>query len=153
MMIQSIEFVQYRGKPLEWRLGTFTLQPINLIVGRNASGKSKALDLVRELALMVSGQSQPHEKSGSYIARFRDPEGVYELQIEDARVLRENLTIGGEEKLTRGPNGAGRIYFNQLGKFVDFQSPESDLACWKRRDSIQHPYLDELYDWGKSLSR
>jgi hypothetical protein len=150
MMLQSVEFVQYEGKPLEWRIDGLTLQPINLIVGRNASGKSKALDLVRELAAMVSGQAQPNAGSGSYVARFQDPESVYTLAIQNARVVREEFTIGSEKKLVRGENGAGRIYYNQLGQFVDFQSPESELACATRRDSIQHPYLEHLYAWGWS---
>lgn len=152
MILKSIEFVQHQGKPLEWRIDGFTLQPINLIVGRNASGKSKALGLVQELAHMVSGRSPPSERSGAYVARFLNGkiESDYILQIEDARVVCEVLTIDGENKLTRGENGGGKIYFNQLGKMVDFQSPESTLACWSRRDSIQHPYLEELYDWGRT---
>lgn len=152
VMLKSIEFVQYKSKPLEWRIEGFTLQPINLVVGRNASGKSKALGLIQELAEMVSGRGQPSDKSGTYVARFLNGkiESTYELQIEDARVVREELTIDGEKKLTRGARGAGKIYFNQLGKAVDFQSPESTLTCWSRRDSIQHPYLEELYGWGKT---
>jgi AAA domain, putative AbiEii toxin, Type IV TA system len=147
MMLEAVEYVQYAGQPLEWRIEGLSLQPINLLVGRNASGKSKALGLIRELAEMVSGTG-PSDRSGSYVARFRDPDSVYELDIADARVRREDLSIGGDKKLTRGHDGAGTIYFQQLGKFVAFQSPDSDLACGRRRDSIQHPYLEGFHDWG-----
>jgi energy-coupling factor transporter ATP-binding protein EcfA2 len=150
MMLRSIDFIQSENRPLEWRLEGLTLGQINLVVGRNASGKSKALDLVRELAAMVSGQAQPRAGSGSYVARFSDPETVYELAIQDARVLRETLTIEGEKKLARGENGVGTIYFKKLGQFVEFQTPESELACAARRDSIQHPYLEDLHAWGRS---
>jgi hypothetical protein len=34
---------------------------------------------------------------------------------------------------------------------LDFQTPEEDVAALTRRDSIQHPFLEDLYDWGKNL--
>ena len=150
MMLQSVEFVQYEGKPLEWRIEGLTFQPINLIVGRNASGKSKALGLLRELAALLSGSS-PDGKSGSYVARFRDPESAYALAIRDTRVLHEELTIEGDKKLTREEDGTGQIYFTGLGQLVSFQYPERTPVCGNRHDLIQHPYLEPLYAWSKAV--
>lgn len=156
MMLRSIDFIESENKPLEWRLEGLALGQINLLVGRNASGKSKALGAIGNLAGLVSGMVKPtgHASSAlsySVLLTNQDPssETQYRLDITDSRVSREELTIGGESKIRRGPGGAGEIYFNQLSKYVEFQCPEDDLACVSRRDSIQHPYLDILHGWGR----
>jgi energy-coupling factor transporter ATP-binding protein EcfA2 len=156
MILRSIDFIQSENKPMEWRLEGLTLRPINLIVGQNASGKTKALEAIRGLSRLVSGKSRPSRwpnENASYSAVLSDEERAseirYMLKIADSRVCKESLTIGGMTMVERGEGGAGRIYFKKLDSFLDFQAPESDLACVSRRDSIQHPYLDELYTWGR----
>ncbi len=34
---------------------------------------------------------------------------------------------------------------------MDFKPPQTALACVVRRDEIQHPFLEKLFEWGKSL--
>jgi hypothetical protein len=34
---------------------------------------------------------------------------------------------------------------------IEFQSPQDELASVARRDMIQHPFLEELYNWGKTV--
>ncbi|MFT3776039.1 MAG: ATP-binding protein [Minicystis sp.] len=156
MMLRSIDFIQSEGTPLEWRLSGLTLRQINLIVGKNACGKSKALDAIGELAELVSGSRRldpAREQDISCVARFDHGAGgaetVYSFKVVGSRVVRENLRIGAEDKVERGAGGAGRIYFDKLSRFLEFQSPEDDLACVSRRDSIQHPYLEALNGWGR----
>ena len=73
------------------------------------------------------------------------------MHYEDAKVLEETLTVGGTEKLKRGAGGRGMIYAEQIRDYISFQAPENQLACVTRRDNIQHPYFEDLYEWGKNL--
>ncbi|WP_437597755.1 AAA family ATPase [Sorangium sp. So ce590] len=157
MMLRSIDFVQSENKPLEWRLERLALQQINLVVGKNACGKSRTLRAIGNLARFVSGTMKPgarREQDVSYIANFAaDASGAqtaYTLKIVDSRITEEMLRINGADKIVRGAGGAGHIYFDKLAQFLEFQTPEDELASVNRRDSIQHPYLDELHGWGQA---
>jgi AAA15 family ATPase/GTPase len=153
MQLKSMKYSQYKGKPQEWRLEGCTLGPVNLIVGLNATGKSRTLNSIGGLGKLLASETPLTFKTGHYEVCFeKDGEEIkYILHYEDAKVLEETLTVGGTEKLKRGVGGRGKIYAEQIKDYISFQAPENQLACVTRRDSIQHPYFEDLYKWGKNL--
>ncbi len=93
--------------------------------------------------------------SGNYQAMF-DNNGKkirYALEYENSKITKEKLDIDSDNRLDRGIDGAGDIYYEELKYKMKFQTPENELASVARRDSIQHPFLEDLYDWGKSVIR
>ena len=65
MNLKAIRFSRFKGEINEWSIegkpihGIYgqwlTFEDINLIVGKNASGKSRSIDAIRQLADLVSG--------------------------------------------------------------------------------------------------
>jgi len=55
--------------------------------------------------------------------------------------------------LTRGSDGEGIIFAAELDTEIRFQVPVNQVAAFAKRDSIQHPFLEYLYQWGKGLLR
>lgn len=161
MHIHSITYTEYGGQSYAWSVDDLSLIEINLVVGKNATGKSRVLRVINGLARLIEGSLPPGGiTSGSYKAVLRDtpttgrdarPDYVYRVEIHEGKVLRENLEVGGVEKLNRGENGRGKIYFEKNGVFIDVQIPEAQLAAATRRDSQQHGYFEELHDWAKSV--
>ena len=153
MKLESIRYHQFHGTDREWCLQDCSFGDINLIVGRNASGKTRTLNIIHALARMLSGEVKPQFLSGSYTANFRDgkQEIVYVLEYEDRRVTRESLSINGTVLLDRRKEGRGKIYAQRMKKMIEFQMPDGDLACVSRRDALQHPFFERLHSWGKSL--
>ena len=153
MQLKSIEFRQYEGIPSQWTLEGFPLGNINLLVGKNATGKSRTLNIIRALGNLVAGDIKLHFKSGNYKVTFdKNGEAItYLLQYEKSRVIREKLIIGSDSKLDRGRNGAGKIWADKEDKMMEFQAPDTVLACVNRRDEKQHPFFEDLYQWGKAL--
>jgi hypothetical protein len=156
MQLKSIKYSQFEDKPQEWRLEGCTLEPINLIVGRNATGKSRTLNSIGGLGKLLASDTPLAFKTGRYEAFFdkAGKEIKYILHYEDAKVLEEKLIVDGQEMLNRGAGGRGKIYAEKLKPspgYIDFQTPENQLACVTRRDSLQHPYFEDLYEWGKNL--
>ena len=45
MILKSLNYAQYEGQPKQWRLLHLELGNINLLVGKNASGKSRTLNV------------------------------------------------------------------------------------------------------------
>ena len=74
------------------------------------------------------------------------------LRISDNKVIKEELTVNGELVLKRGANGKGKIRAEKEGKQIDFQTPQNELASNARRDSIQHPFFEDIFAWADTLS-
>ncbi len=153
MQLKSIEFRQYEGEPSQWTIEEFILGNINLLVGKNATGKSRTLNIIRSLGNLVAGDIKLQFRSGNYKVTF-DKNGeviTYLLQYKKTRVIREKLIVGSDIKLNRGRNGAGEIWADKENKMMEFQAPDTELACVNRRDEKQHPFFEDLYQWGKAL--
>jgi energy-coupling factor transporter ATP-binding protein EcfA2 len=135
-------------------LRPFLLAKINLIVGRNASGKSRLINVINGLALMLSGSRNEVFNNGHYRVDFVGAKGesTYELTIEKGQVVLERYTVGGEIVLERLFGGPGQIKATQIAtEMLRFETPPNRLAAVVKRDAIQHPFLEELYEWGRSV--
>jgi len=153
MQLESITYAQFEGQSEEWRITDFPFGDINLIVGKNATGKSRTLNVIRALGNLVSGDIKLRFRSGNYKAIFKtdDKKLEYSLKYRESKVFEEKLIIGTNTKLDRGPDGKGTIEAVEAGQRMNFQAPLSELACVNRRDNVQHPFFEDLYQWGKNL--
>lgn len=151
MFLKSIEYSQYVGTPRFWKLEGCTLGHINLIVGKNATGKSRTLNVINGMANLLAGEDKLHYLSGNYSIEFdnNDKNVSYILHYENKSIISEGLTINSVNKLQRGEDGVGRIYYEKESKQLDFQIPTNELAVVARRDTLQHPFLEDLFNWGK----
>jgi energy-coupling factor transporter ATP-binding protein EcfA2 len=157
MKLDIWEYQYNQGQPSAWRIENCRLDKINLIVGKNASGKSrivKAIYMLSEL-LSESGSLNPQPKTDEWHLWFDidkpDQTTEYLLKIENGLVIQEKLVIGDRELLNRNQSGEGTIFAEELDKNMRFQTPPTELAAVRRRDSIQHPFLENLHQWSDSL--
>jgi len=156
MIITSIKYHENERTARDWWLQGLRLGQINLLVGKNASGKSRTLNLVANLGFNLAN-TRPIPNSTFYDVDF-DHFGErlrYELATADRRVISEKFYLGDALKLDRGTEGVGKIWAEKVGggSMMEFQTPEDQLAAVARRDSIQHPYLQRLFEWGDSVRK
>jgi energy-coupling factor transporter ATP-binding protein EcfA2 len=157
MKLKSIQFTEYEDKPKQWRLEDCTLSDMNLIVGQNATGKTRTLNAIATLTRLLAGELKIMDNAGNFTVIF-DHNGVdmnYRLRFADDEVIEEELWQGDKLLLQRNKAGRGKILTEQLdkpGDYLAFQPPSNELAVVSRRDAIQHPFLEHLYQWGKSAS-
>lgn len=154
MIVDSTYFSQHDGTPQEWKLEECTFGDVNLIVGENASGKSKILNVISNLGNLLSGERGPFLSANYRVVFNKNSKKLdYVLKCERGMVTEEKLDIDGNNLLFRGADGRGQIYYEQeqLNKMVDFQAPSNQVVSVARRDAIQHSFLEYLYDWGKSI--
>ena len=153
MQLKSLEYIQHEGEPEEWATEGLTFEGINLIVGKNASGKSRILNVIKNISGVLAGDRDIFSNGCARL--IFDKDGVtelFELDIENHKVVKEKFTIDNAVVLDRAAGGKGKIKFQQEGgKMIDFQAPEDQLVCQTRMDSVQHKYLEDIYLWGKSL--
>ena len=153
VQLKSLQYFQHKGQPNEWTLDGLSIWPINLIVGRNATGKTRTLNLIWNLARLLDPEVKAQVDNSAFDATF-DNNGEpirYILQIDGGKVVREQVIVNGKSKLDRSTGGEGEIYAENERKNLRFQTSEKELAAVVRRDLIQHTFLEPLYNWAKSV--
>lgn len=70
MRLNAINYSQFEHTPREWVLSGLTLGPVTLLVGKNATGKTRALNIIQELAKLLSGKQKLAFTSGTYDTTF-----------------------------------------------------------------------------------
>lgn len=155
MELRKLEYLEHEDKPQEWRLVDCTFGHINLMVGKNATGKTRTLNVIGGLARLLSQAEELKYGDGSYEVEFRDQGRTiaYCLEYHERKVVREILNIGSETRLTRESDGTGELWAAEVGRNIKFRTPVNQIAAFAKRDSIQHPFLEELHEWGAGLIR
>lgn len=156
MMLKKISYSQNHNEDSSWAFRDFVFGQTNLIVGKNASGKTKTLTLLGSLAKVLSGRVRPGLWTANFDVLFWD-DGVeysYRLKLEKGNIVEEVLAspTTGKTFLERDKKGVGKILAEKIdgGKMMDFQSPTNAVAILNKRDLLQHPFLEKFYSWGMS---
>ena len=157
MYLRTLTFRENEGKAIEWLIDDVHLGKINLIVGENSSGKTRTLNAIGELVEMLRGRLNIPKIHGKYKVTFMSGEEEIQLDFEydNGVILNEQLVWKGEKVLERGEDGSGWIIYmggtEQLS--LGFGIAPNQLACFAKRDKLQHPFLEKLHDWATNMRR
>jgi len=157
MYLHQLTFRENEGKKIEWLIDDVNLGKINLMVGKNSSGKTRTLNALSDLVGMICGKTAPAGSHGRYHVVFReeDDEIVYKVEYDRFSIISESLSMNGELLLERGEGGRGKVkYMATQGQiFLEFEIPFDRLASNVKRDKLQHPFIEKLHNWSSSLRR
>ena len=155
MYIQSIKYEELLPEKLDWFLSDTVFNDVNLIVGKNGTGKTRILNIMSCLAQVFTNKREP--SNGHWEVTFWDSDTNsklrYILTVLGA-IQKEHLSVNGEVVLDRGKNGIGRLKYEKIStkdKMVEFKCGDKQSAVFFRGDEIQHPHVFALQKWGKSL--
>lgn len=155
MKLSRLQFAQYDGKINEWKLEGFDLAPVNLLVGKNATGKSRTLTLTRSLAWAIAGRLLVSEEEAFWNVEFESngAKSSYELKVSGGVVQFERFTQGDSELLRRDESGKGTIRTegSNQSEALPFQLQPSSIALVNKRDLLQHPFLEEIHEWAAAV--
>jgi len=152
MFLKKFAYSEHLNQPKSWELKLFDLNNINLIVGSNASGKTRTLNVISGLSKLLTSPKIPFG-SGKYFASFLTEDNTiieYSVEISNAKIVNENLIIGNENHIKRDNSGVGEIKAIQLNQFIKFKIPDDELVAL-RKDEVQFPYLNILFNWTSQL--
>jgi AAA15 family ATPase/GTPase len=149
MILQKIDYHEFDNTPNYWALKPFELGKINLLVGKNATGKTRTLKVIDTLSSFILDKG--FKTPTNYNIEFMDGSDVYSYILEtDGKVMAEKLEINNTVMITRDVTGRGKIFIAQENKKIEFQSPEDKLII-SRRDKIQYPYLEKIHEWAGNV--
>ena len=157
MYLRTFSFRENAGKKTEWLIDNVSLGEINLVVGKNSSGKTRTLNALSDLVSMLTGKGTSATGPVSYELLFRNGDNLmkYELEYDLETIQMERLYVGDELVLERGESGNGVIKYESTpgSIFLEFEIPHEQLACYAKRDRLQHPFIEIIHGWAISLRR
>jgi energy-coupling factor transporter ATP-binding protein EcfA2 len=151
MSLKSLRYSEYVGDPRHWSLENSDFAQINLVVGRNATGKTRLINVLGGLCKILSGQVTDAYDSGSYHAEIELDAKRYVLDVvfSNREVVSESLEVDGIRRLTRSADGTGEIYYQKQDQTIAFQIARNAIAIQQRRDVLQHPFVADLAAWAQ----
>jgi len=157
MYLKSFTFRENAGQNIEWLIDNVSLGEINLVVGKNSSGKTRTLNALSDLVSMLRGKGTSASGPVSYELLFRNSEDLmrYELEYDLDTIKMERLYVGDELVLERSEGGNGIVKYDGTpgSMFLEFEIPHDQLACFAKRDRLQHPFIEIIHGWAISLRR
>lgn len=147
MQIIKVKYKQFEGLDNCWDLQEVDFERINLIVGKNASGKSKTLALINGISTIL-GENKPLSfLEGNVEIVFLSGEKTYKyiLEYHNGIVFKEKLFLNEDILIDRKEDGKGEIK-NYQGETHKFDIPTNELKA-NRRDKTNYPFLEDLYFW------
>lgn len=155
MKLASISYSEFQGTKNEWTLEPFELGKVNLLVGKNATGKSRTISIIYSLASVLSGEYKRALESGTWDVVFTNGDSPvhYHLEHTNNQVVKENLKQGEQVVLRRTLGAYGHIYNEEVKKKIRFDVPADAVAVFTKRDKLQYPFLEPLIEWGSAVRR
>jgi ABC-type multidrug transport system ATPase subunit len=157
MYLKNFSFRENAGRNIEWIIDDVSLGEINLMVGKNSSGKTRTLNALSDLVNMLLGKGTSATGPVSYNLLFKNGESLlrYELAYDLETIHMEKLYVGEELVMGRAEGGTGSIKYEATpgSMFLDFEIPHDQLACYAKRDRLQHPFIEIIHGWAISLRR
>jgi hypothetical protein len=149
MSLIKFSYSEFENDPRYWVLQQCDFSAINLVVGRNATGKTRLINVVNALCRILSARQTGLPLTGTFQAEICLSGKTYSLCLEfsDGKVAKESLKVNGTERLSRDATGAGEIYYEAKGEVIRFQVPPTTIAIQQRQDELQHPFVVELSKW------
>lgn len=157
MILKALKYKRLDGNPKEWSLEDRNEEAIqfgnlNLIVGRNATGKSRTLGIIREIGELLSLRKTIGDipfKDDKYFVYLDNNGDKYEyvLEIEDNTIVNERILVNDVCKLDRK---AGKIFSEKTKEFTVLVLEPKSLAVEQHTD-LAFPFLDNLFMWGRSV--
>ena len=132
----------------DWNLEQLDLNRINLIVGKNATGKSRVAQLISSTAKMIS-QQVPHLFFGLWKLVFSSDLGeiIYQFKI-DGTVKKEQIHLNNKIVLERIEDNTS-IFSYKSNTFSNITPPKNKLVLQVRRDKEEYPYLEPIVSWAE----
>ena len=132
-----------------WELKDLQLGMANLIVGKNATGKSRSLQVIDLLLKTIRGERKLNwaaawklefENCKKQIVQYN-----FETKIPQG-IVKEEITIDDKDYLSRSGESA-QMKSESDGHLADFYPPNDRLVLQVRRDTKDFPFLEDIAAW------
>lgn len=138
-----------------WHLQDLQVDDVSLLVGKNATGKSKALALIDRLAKIITQRSSLQDSEYWHISflmengqslkfEFKTIEEDKEVTVEYERVRLNERVV-----LNRPSRDKASLYNSANQTYDEVNPPFGKLVVHVSRDVKKYPWIEEIAKWGE----
>ena len=144
MILTSFEY-----KEFGWELNDLApLKPVNLFVGRNATGKTRSIRAIQDVTSFLQMGQSAH--SFETVMKFSSKEDKtwsmeYSFKVNVFKIEKESLIVNGEQLIKRSKTTARY-------KDVKLSPPPEKLIVQIRRDRNLYPDIERLIQWAEGVT-
>jgi hypothetical protein len=127
------------------------LQSFNLIVGKNAVGKSRILSVPSAFASMINQSSSVYYRGSWELTFITDDKQKIDynlINIPFKRVVKESILVDGKPVLERDRN-VTKLYSHTKQDTDEISPPDDKLVLHVRRDKKEYPFLEHIVEWAE----
>ncbi len=145
MILTSFEY-----KKTGWELKDLApLKPVNLFVGRNATGKTRSIRAIRNVAQFLQNNDLKTDKSFETELKFGSKEDkswtmTYSFKITKDVVEKESLVVNGDILINR-------TKLTAKYKNTSVDPPSDKLIVQVRRDKSLYPDIEKIMEWAEGV--
>lgn len=165
MFLKKFELKASIGKEEAWAIAPCAFHKINMLVGRNATGKTRLVSGLHMFSGLLIGELKPNELrknpveiNADFGNRLEENQYSYQYTLaidEKGTVVKEILYDNIEEKkLIQRENDSKKnatIWSVNLNDYLQIDVQNTELIAYKKLDRIQHPFLENLFSWANDL--
>ncbi|CAN5858542.1 hypothetical protein BH11BAC7_BH11BAC7_07670 [soil metagenome] len=137
------------GEDDRWHLEPVKLGRLNLIVGKNATGKSRALVVIHSFAKMIHKADVIYLGVFDFFFQKGAAEYHYTISNKDGNII-ETLLIDGKPFAER-ENTTARIFSVKQNVWQEVSPPADRLLLHVRRDIEEYAYFEEIITWSENV--
>jgi AAA15 family ATPase/GTPase len=147
MFLQKINYSELEGEPKYWKIRDLNFGPINLIVGLNATGKTRLISVISSLAKILMKELKVDANWEVDFKNLDNNEILnFTLQIKNNTVIKEEIAQGGKKLLERNEE-KGLLWYFRDNKRIKIFPPQNELTLSIRRDTKEFLFFEELINW------
>lgn len=126
------------------------LQPVNLLVGRNATGKSRTVKAIQNVANFLKMKGNFMTNSFAAVLEFGSHTDsswkmIYSFKVDSNVVTKESLVVNGQTLIKRSAETAR--YQSMI-----INPPSAKLIVQVRRDKELYPEIELLMTWAEGVT-
>lgn len=144
----------YKNK--DWELKDLEFDTVSLIVGKNATGKSRSLAAI-DLFCKIITQKVNLPANTNWKVSFSKDDGTIinylfstSSQEDNVIVTQEKITINDKELLIRENADTASLYNTLEKQSQKVYPPANKLVIHVNRDIKRHPYMEDFAQWAES---
>jgi len=153
MKLKSLKYKENytQNKENPWEFQEIIFGDLNLIIGKNATGKTRIIAVIHNLAKLI--QAPQIIRNGNWNASFIDEfynKLDYSIQIENSEIVHERILLNGNMKLSRSSSSV-EIYSEISQNMQKISPPNDRLVLHVRRDKTEYPFFESLFSWANGV--
>lgn len=129
-----------------WALAEFNLQMVNLLVGKNAVGKSKTIQSIYDAVSFILQQKELEQDFACLLLFENGEENIfYNFEYKGDKIVKEKLAVS--DKTEKVNVLLDRVDGKTILHGETINPPKNKLTLHVRRDTVQYPYIEKIVSW------